>query len=61
MPLFCFLRVKSDHLKMSLDNLAANDTEMASNVIGSADMIRDVFIYADKCGTRELTKVTEEY
>ena len=52
--LCCYVSVKADHIKMSLDYLASNDQEMASNVIGAIDMVRDVFFYSDKCAAREL-------
>jgi len=45
--------VKGDQVKMSIDYLQSNDFEMATNVLGGIDMVKDLFIFSDKCGARE--------
>ena len=54
-------RIKADHVKLSLDYLAPNDLEMASNVVASVDVVREIFFHSDKCGSREQQKVLDEY
>lgn len=46
--------VKTDQIKMSLDYLQSNDYEMASNVFGANDLVKEVVIFSDKCGNKEL-------
>ena len=46
---------------MSIDHLAANDQEMANNVIGGIDCVKEFLIHSDKCSARELVKLDEEY
>ena len=46
--------VKTDQIKMSLDYLQSNDYEMASNVFGANDLVKEVIIFSDKCGNKEL-------
>ena len=46
---------------MSLDYLAPNDLEMAANVAGAIDVVKELFFYSDKCAARELQKLTDEY
>ena len=41
-------------MKMSLDYLQSNDFEMASNVLVAVDMIKEIIVFSDKCGMREL-------
>ena len=53
--------VKGDTIKMSLDYLQSNDYEMASNVLGSIDMVKDITIHSDKCTMREIQKCSEEF
>lgn len=58
----CFLySVKGDQIKLSLDYLQSNDFEVAYNVLGGIDMVKDVFIFSDKCTGRELLKTNEEF
>ena len=54
-------RVKGDQIKLSLDYLPPNDFEMAKDVIGSIDMVKEVFLYSDKCGPKAMAKNNEEY
>ena len=53
--------VKGDTIKMSLDYLQSNDYEMASNVLGSINMVKDITIHSDKCTMREIQKCSEEF
>lgn len=46
---------------MSLDYLQSNDYEMATNVLGSIDMVKDFFLFSDKCGAREIQKCHDEF
>ena len=46
---------------MSLDYLQSNDFEMATNVLGGIDMVRDMFIFSDKCTGREIQKTHDEF
>ena len=41
--------------------MASNDLDMASNVVGAIDMVREIFFYSDKCAARELQKLTDEF
>ena len=50
-----------DQIKMSLDYLQSNDYEMATNVLGGVDMVKEMIIYSDKCGMKELTKCQDEF
>ena len=54
-------RVKGDQVKMSLDYLQSNDFEMATNVLGGIDMVKDFFLFSDKCSQRELQKTADEF
>ena len=45
-------RVKGDQIKLSLDYLPPNDFEMAKDVLGGVDMIKEIFLYSDKCGPK---------
>ena len=46
--------VKGDQIKLSLDYLQSNDFEIATNVLAGVDMIKDIFLFSDKCTGREL-------
>ena len=46
---------------MSLDYLQSNDYEMASNVLGAVDMIKEIVVHSDKCTLRELQKCGDEF
>lgn len=48
-------------MKLSLDYLQSNDFEMATNVLGGVDMVKDFFLFSDKCGSRELQKTADEF
>ena len=54
-------RVKGEHVKLSIDYLQSNDYEMATHVLGGIDMVKDFFIFSDKCTARELQKTNDEY
>ena len=54
-------RVKGDQVKLSIDYLQSNDFEMATNVLGGIDMVKDFFLFSDKCGNRELQKCADEF
>ena len=54
-------RVKGDQIKLSLDFLPPNDFEMAKDVLGAVDIVKDIFLYSDKCGPKALLKTNEEY
>lgn len=34
---------------------------MATNVLGGVDMVKEIIIYSDKCGMKELTKCQDEF
>ena len=34
---------------------------MATNVLGGIDMVKDFFLFSDKCGNRELQKCADEF
>lgn len=34
---------------------------MANNVLAAVDMVKDIFIFSDKCGGRELQKLADEF
>ena len=53
--------VKGDQIKLSLDYLQSNDFEMAMNVLAGVDMVKDIFIFSDKCTGRELQKTQDEF
>ena len=57
--LYC--RVKGTHIKITLDYLQSNDFEMAKEVLGGVDMVKDIFLFSDKCGPRELQKTYDEF
>ena len=44
-----------------MDHLAANDQDMAQNVIGGIDCVKEFLIHSDKCAPRELVKLEDEY
>lgn len=46
--------VKGDQVKCSLDYLQSNDFDMATNVLAGIDMVKDFYIFSDKCGPREI-------
>ena len=46
---------------MSLDYLQSNDYEMAQNVFGAIDMVKEITIFSDKCTLREIQKCNEEF
>ena len=46
---------------MSLDYLQSNDFEMATHVLGGIDMVKDFFLFSDKCTARELQKTEDEF
>ena len=46
---------------MSLDYLQSNDYEMATNVLGGVHLIKDFFVFSDKCTGRELQKTADEF
>ena len=46
--------MKGDAVKLSLDYLQSNDFEMATHVLGGIDMVKDFFLFSDKCTAREL-------
>lgn len=48
-------------MKLSLDYLQSNDFEMATNVLGGIDMVKDMFIFSDKCTGREIQKTHDEF
>ena len=48
-------------MKLSLDYLQSNDFEMAMNVLGGIDMVKDMFLFSDKCGSREMQKTQDEF
>ena len=54
-------RVKGDQIKLSLDYLPPNDFEMAKDVLGGIDMVKEIFLYSDKCGPKAMMKNNEEY
>ena len=54
-------RVKGEHVKLSIDYLQSNDYEMATHVLGGIDMVKDFFLFSDKCTARELQKTNDEY
>ena len=58
---FFFFRVKGDQMKLSLDYLQSNDFEMATNVLGGIDLVKDLFVFSDKCTGRELQKTYDEF
>ena len=53
--------VKGDQIKLSLDYLQSNDFEMAMNVLAGVNMVKDIFIFSDKCTARELQKTADEF
>jgi len=53
--------VKGDQIKMSIDYLQSNDFEIATNVLGGIDMVKDFFLFSDKCTARELQKCQDEF
>ena len=53
--------MKGDQVKLSIDYLQSNDFEMATNVLGGIDMVKDFFLFSDKCGNRELQKCADEF
>lgn len=57
----CTFSVKGDQVKLSLDYLQSNDFEMAFNVLGGIDMVKDFFLFSDKCTGRELQKTDDEF
>ena len=46
---------------MSLDYLQSNDYEMAQNVFGGVDLVKEIIIFSDKCTLREVQKCHEEF
>ena len=54
-------RVKGDQIKISLDYVQSNDYEMVTSVLGGLDMVKDIFIFSDKCTSREIQKTTDEF
>ena len=48
-------------MKISLDYLQSNDFDMATNVLGGIDCVKDFFLFSDKCGAREIQKTKEEF
>ena len=34
---------------------------MAKDVLGGCDMVKEIFLFSDKCGPRELQKTYDEY
>ena len=46
---------------MSIDYLQSNDFEMATNVLGGIDMVKDFFLFSDKCTAREIQKCADEF
>ena len=53
--------MKGDQVKISIDYLQSNDFEMATNVLGGIDMVKDMFVFSDKCTSRELQKTYDEF
>ena len=53
--------MKVDQVKMSLDYLQSNDFDMATNVLGGIDCVKDFFLFSDKCGAREIQKTKDEF
>ena len=48
-------------MKLSLDYLQSNDFEMGMNVLGGINLVKDLFIFSDKCTGRELQKTQDEF
>lgn len=46
---------------MSLDYLQSNDFDMATQVLGGIDCVKDFFLFSDKCGAREIQKTKDEF
>lgn len=55
------LRVKGDQVKISIDYLQSNDFEIAANVLGGVDMVKDFYLFSDKCTAREVQKCQDEF
>ena len=53
--------MKGTQIKLTLDYLQSNDYEMAKEVLGGCDMVKEIFLFSDKCGPRELQKTYDEY
>jgi len=46
---------------MSLDYLQSNDFEIATNVLAALDMVKEIFLFSDKCTAREVQKCQDEF
>ena len=53
--------MKQGQIRTSIDWVSSNDYETVTNILGEINFIKEVILWSDKCGIKDLQKLESDY